>query len=139
MEIIIKRRALLSALAGAKAAYPHEFICLLTGSREKPKEGGGKSAGASTAILVIDDTVIPPGIMVSETMSSFSEWMLPTIDGMVGIFHSHPNGDARPSRQDRRLFSQKGGINLIAGYPFEPKNVCAYIASGREVPFKVVD
>ena len=109
MDIIIKRRALLSALAGAKAAYPHEFICLLTGR----KEGEG---AAST--IVIDDTLIPPGIMVSETMSSFSEWMLPTIDGLLGIFHSHPNGSNRPSRQDRHLFSQKGGINLIAGYPF---------------------
>ena len=128
MEIIIRRRALLSALAGAKAAYPHEFICLLIGSREK-----------GTNTIVIEDTMIPPGIMVSETMSSFSEWMMPTIDGLLGIFHSHPNGSNRPSRQDRHLFSQKGGINLIAGYPFEPKNVCAYVAGSREAPFKVVD
>lgn len=128
MEIVIKRRALLSALAGAKAAYPHEFICLLT---------GGKDNASST--IVIEDTLIPPGIMVSETMSSFSEWMLPTIEGLLGIFHSHPNGSNRPSRQDKHLFSQKGGINLIAGYPFEPKNVCAYVAGSKEAPFKVVD
>ncbi|MCX6773072.1 MAG: Mov34/MPN/PAD-1 family protein [Candidatus Micrarchaeota archaeon] len=83
--------------------------------------------------------LIPPGIMVSRTMSSFSEWMLPTIEGMVGIFHSHPNSSSRPSAQDKRLFSQKGGINIIAGYPFELKNVSAYIGSGKEVPFKVVD
>lgn len=127
MDIIIKRRALLSALAGAKAAYPHEFICLLIGRKE------------GNASIIVEDTLIPPGIMVSETMSSFSEWMLPTIDGLVGIFHSHPNGSARPSRQDSRLFSQKGGINLIAGHPFEPKNVCAYVAGSHETPFKVAD
>ena len=128
MDIIIKRRALLSALAGANAAYPHEFLCLLTGTKEK-----------RTNTIVVEETLIPPGIMVSETMSSFSEWMMPTIEGLVGIFHSHPNGSSRPSMQDKRLFSQKGGVNIIAGYPFEPKNVCAYVAGGKEAPFKVVD
>lgn len=128
MEIIIKRRALLSALAGAKAAHPNEFICLLVGKADR-----------STSTIVIEDTMIPPGIMVSETMSSFSEWMMPVIEGLVGIFHSHPDSNTRPSRQDRHLFSQKGGVNLIAGYPFGLKNVSAYVAGAKEAPFRIVD
>ena len=126
MEILIKRNALLSALAGAKSAYPHEFICLLTGRREKGD-------------IVIEDTLIPPGIMVSERMSSFSEWMLPVIVGMMGTFHSHPNGVSRPSSADRRLFSRKGGVNLIAGSPYELSNVEAYLGDGRRAEFRVVD
>ncbi len=126
MKIIIKRQALLSALAGAKAAYPNEFLCLLTGSREKDS-------------LTIEDTLIPPGIMVKETMSSFSEWMLPVIDGLVGTFHSHPGGSIRPSRQDLHLFSQKGGVNLIAAEPFDEKSVAAYSGDGRLVAFSVTE
>ncbi len=125
MEISIKRRALLSAIAGAKAAYPNEFLCLLTGKRE-----GGR--------LLVEDTIIPPGIMVSETMSSFSEWMLPTIDGLVGTFHSHPGASSRPSRQDLLLFSQKGGVNFICGAPFGEKSARAYDSQGRQLRFSII-
>ena len=128
MELILKRRAILSALAGAKAAYPNEFICILTGSVDKP-----------TSTIVIEDTLIPPGIMVSRTMSSFSEWMLPTIEGMVGIFHSHPGALAHPSSQDLRLFSKKGGVNIIAGEPFEISDIMAFVSGGKRIPFKVID
>jgi proteasome lid subunit RPN8/RPN11 len=126
MEILIKRNAILSALAGAKAAYPREFICLLTGSREK-------------GTILIEDTLIPPGIMVSERMSSFSEWMLPVITGVVGTFHSHPGGSANPSAQDRRLFSKKGGVNIIAAEPFTINSAAAYAGDGKRVLFRVVD
>ena len=126
MAILIKKNAFLSALAGARAAHPNEFICLLRGRRE------GND-------LIIDDTLIPPGIMVSEEMSSFSDWMMPWIDGLVGTFHSHPGGIARPSPEDKWLFSQKGGVNFIAAEPYGKKNVAAYLGNGGKVEFKVVD
>jgi len=125
MGIFIKRRAFLSALAGAKAASPNEFVCLLQ----------GKMAGSD---LVIEDTLIPPGIMTSETMTSFSDWMLPWIEGLVGTFHSHPEGSARPSREDRWLFSQKGGIHFIAASPFRARDVVAYLGNGKKMEFEVV-
>ncbi|MFA6213750.1 MAG: Mov34/MPN/PAD-1 family protein [Candidatus Micrarchaeia archaeon] len=125
MEILIKKRALLSALAGAKAAYPNEFICLLQGKREKGS-------------LLIEDTLIPPGIMTSETMTSFSDWMLPWIEGLVGTFHSHPGGSARPSKEDRWLFSQKGGVHFIAAGPFGAKDVAAYLGDGKRAEFRMV-
>jgi len=126
MRILIKRRALLSALAGAKAAYPNEFICLLTGKKVKED-------------LVIDDTIIPPGIMVSENMTSFSDWMTPFIDGLVGTFHSHPGGSAFPSKQDRWLFSQKGGAHFVAGYPYSQKNVNCFLGNGKKAEFETVE
>jgi len=126
MEVLIKRQALLSALSGAKAAYPNEFICLLLGQKKK-------------GTIIIEETLIPPGIMVAETMSSFSEWMLPVIAGVVGTFHSHPNGSARPSAADLRLFSKKGGIHLIAAYPYGEKSLAAYTWEGNAVQLRAAD
>lgn len=131
MEILVRRQALLSALAGAKAAYPNEFICLLTGIRE---HGEG-----NTTTIVIDDTLIPPGISVSRGASMFDDWMLPLSDGVVGTFHSHPNGNPLPSRQDLRLFSKKGGMNFIAAAPYGLKDVSCYFGNGKRAEFKIVD
>jgi proteasome lid subunit RPN8/RPN11 len=126
MEIIIKRKTLLSALAGAKAAHPNEFICLLIGKREKGD-------------LIIEETLIPPGIMVSESMSSFNDWMMPFVPGLVGTFHSHPGGSSRPSREDLWLFDQKGGAHFISGEPYLEKGVACYLGSGKKALFRVVD
>ena len=127
MEILIKRNALLSALAGAKAAYPREFICLLRGRRD------------SNTNIVIEDTLIPPGIMVSQTMSSFSDWMMPFIEGLMGTFHSHPGGSCYPSRQDLYLFSKKGGVHLVAAEPFDEKSVSCYLGDGKKAAFRAID
>ena len=126
MEILIKKKALLSALAGAKAASPNEFICLFTGKREKGN-------------ILIEDTIIPAGVMVSETMSSFSDWMMPVHPGSVGTFHSHPNASSRPSRQDRWLFSKKGGVHFIASEPFDVESVSVYFGNGKKADFRVID
>ena len=125
MAIKIRKNAFLSMLAGAKAAYPNEFICLLRGEKNEND-------------LVIEDTLIPPGIMTSETMTSFSDWMLPWIEGLVGTFHSHPGGSARPSKEDKWLFSQKGGVHFIAADPFGAKDVAAYLGNGKKVDFVVI-
>jgi len=125
MAIKIRKNAFLSLLAGARAAYPNEFICLLRGNR----------AGED---MVIEDTLIPPGIMTSETMTSFSDWMLPWIEGLMGTFHSHPDGVARPSREDKWLFSQKGGVHFIAASPFRAKDVAAFFGNGKKAEFEIV-
>lgn len=126
MAILIRRDALAAALAGAKAAYPNEFMCLLRGRREKGD-------------IIIEDTLIPPGIMVSETMTSFSDWMMPYFEGLVGTFHSHPGGIARPSKEDGWLFSQKGGVHFIAASPYRAKDVAAFLGSGKKAAFAAVD
>ena len=126
MAIKIRKNAFLSALAGAKAAHPNEFVCLFRGRRDNGD-------------LIIEDTLIPPGIMTSETMTSFSDWMMPYFEGLVGTFHSHPGGSARPSQQDKHLFSQKGGVNFIAAEPFGVKDVAAYLGNGKKAEFTIID
>jgi len=127
MEILIRKNAFLSALAGAKAAHPNEFICILRGRRD------------TTSNIVIEDTLIPPGIMVSGAMSSFSDWMMPFIEGMMGTFHSHPGGALYPSKQDRWLFSKKGGVHFIAAEPYGQKDVACFLGDGRKAPFRIID
>lgn len=126
MEIHIQRQVLLSVLSGAKAAHPNEFICLLVGKREKNN-------------ILIEGTLIPPGIMVSEGMSSFSDWMMPFLEGVIGTFHSHPGGVSRPSKQDRWLFSQKGGVHFISAEPYSLKDTTAYLGNGQRADFLIVD
>ncbi|MFA4983375.1 MAG: Mov34/MPN/PAD-1 family protein [Candidatus Micrarchaeia archaeon] len=126
MQILVKRRALLSALSGAKAAYPNEFICLFTGRLEKGD-------------IIIEETMIPPGIMVSEEMSSFSDWMMPVLEGVMGTFHSHPNSVPSPSKADRWLFSKKGGVHFIAAEPYAIRNTFAYLGNGKRAEFEVID
>ncbi len=127
MEILVQKKAFYSALAGAKSAYPNEFVCLLIGRKD------------NSSNIVIEETLIPPGIMVSQTMSSFSDWMMPFIEGMVGTFHSHPGGGSRPSRQDLHLFSQKGGVHFVAGEPFDEKSVSCYLGEGKRAAFRLID
>jgi len=126
MQIQIRRYALLSALAGAKASYPNEFICLFTGRRENDT-------------IIIEDTLIPPGIMVSEGMSSFSDWMMPVLDNVIGTFHSHPGSIPAPSKADKWLFSKKGGIHFIAAEPYTKNDVFAYLGNGKRAEFEVID
>jgi proteasome lid subunit RPN8/RPN11 len=64
---------------------------------------------------------------------------MPFIEGQMGTFHSHPGGIARPSKEDRWLFSQKGGVHFIAAEPFEPRDVACFLGDGKRVEFKVVD
>ncbi|MCX8194590.1 MAG: Mov34/MPN/PAD-1 family protein [Candidatus Micrarchaeota archaeon] len=126
MEILIKRQALLSALAGAKSAHPNEFLCLLIGREE---DGN----------IFIEDTLIPPGIRVFEHSSYYSEWMQPLISGVVGTFHSHPNGEKTPSKADKELFWKKGGINMIAAYPYSLDDVAAYLGGRKMAELKITD
>ncbi|MEM4634160.1 MAG: Mov34/MPN/PAD-1 family protein [Candidatus Anstonellaceae archaeon] len=126
LQILVKRKALLSALAGAKSALPNEFICLLTGRKTKNA-------------MIVEDTLIPPMIMVSETTSSFNDWMIPIVENFVGTFHSHPSGSRKPSDEDLWLFQQKGGVHFIASKPFDENSVDCYLGMGRKANFKVVD
>ena len=119
----IKREALELALGAAKNTYPDEFIALLRDDDEK----------TITHILVLPRSTYGKGF------SSVDFNMLPMFSHSCGSFHSHPVPDARPSRGDRLFFARLGEVHLIAGYPFEERDVRAYDRDGKGIPLEILD
>ena len=94
----ITRRALLSALQGAKETHPAEFVCLLRGEEK------GVDA-------LLYEVIIPPLSHSDENSSSYSPWFIPAQMGELAGFHSHPApNSAYPSKQDLIHFSQRKSI-----------------------------
>ncbi|MFH0835693.1 MAG: Mov34/MPN/PAD-1 family protein [Candidatus Micrarchaeota archaeon] len=122
----ITRRALLSALQGAKENYPSEFICLLRGD-----EKNGEA--------LLYDVILPPLAQGNRNSSSYSPWFIPANSNELASFHSHPSpNSAYPSRADLEHFSRTQKYHFIGCYPYRVTDVNAFDSSGRPVEFKVV-
>ncbi|MEE9135008.1 MAG: Mov34/MPN/PAD-1 family protein, partial [Nitrososphaerales archaeon] len=80
---------------------------------------------------------IPPMSEHAEDAVSFPTFMLPIDTAFIGIVHSHPSGELRPSEAD--LENTFGGIMAIAAYPYESlKDLGIFDREGNRVPFEVV-
>lgn len=121
----VTRRALLSALQGAKESYPREFLCLLDGAKER--EG-----------VLLDSVVIPPLSQSDGRSASYVPWFLPATTSGLASFHSHPSESNAPSSEDLRFFSKRLQWHFIACKPFDAKSVACYDGSGERVDFEVV-
>ncbi|MFQ5871949.1 MAG: Mov34/MPN/PAD-1 family protein [Candidatus Geothermarchaeales archaeon] len=121
----IKREVLDSILTYAITFHPKESILLLRGKTEKEA-------------VVVYDLLIPPGAVHGETLSSFNPWMLPLDSTIVGVAHSHPSGQLRPSRQDLDVFY--GRIMVLTGPPYRSeKDVAVFDGEGRPARFEIID
>lgn len=120
-KLRIKAEALEFFLHAARSTYPNEFIGLL----EMKK-------GVATAIIVTVRS------NYGEGFSSFDETMLPANSGAEGSVHSHPGGNASPSRQDKLFFNKMGGVHLISAYPYIIESTKAYNADGKNIPIEVI-
>lgn len=118
----IRREALEFALHAAKNTYPDEFIGLLRDNKE----------GEITHVLVLPRSVYGKGY------SSIDFTMVPMFAHACGSIHSHPVGDARPSRGDRLFFSRTGKVHIIIGYPYGENDARAYDAEGKGLVLEVV-
>ncbi|MEW5955954.1 MAG: Mov34/MPN/PAD-1 family protein [Candidatus Micrarchaeota archaeon] len=125
MNVIVKRRALLSALEAAKHTFPDEFIGLFRGKKE------GET-------VTIDELIIAPLSTYSEEYSAYSPWFLPPKMDSVGSFHSHPDGPALPSRADKEHFAIAGPVHFIAIPPFTVESTAAFDSKARKIEFKVI-
>jgi proteasome lid subunit RPN8/RPN11 len=123
--IRVTRRALESALQGARESHPNEFVALLDGSRG--------SQGVR-----LDSLVIPPLAHGDPFSSGFQPWFLPASSGGLASFHSHPSRSNKPSRQDLDFFSRTRRWHFIARYPYRAEDVAAYDAEGAPVGFTIV-
>jgi len=119
----ITRRALDSALASARSAYPNEFGGVL---RADPPG-------------VISELLLLPGTTAGRRHANFQLWMLHADLSVAGTVHSHPSGALHPSEADLRLFRSWGRRHLILGAPFGPGAWRAYDGNGRETTMRVVE
>lgn len=117
----ITRRALSSALASARSAYPNEFGGVL---RADPPG-------------VISELLLLPGTTAGRRHANFQLYMLPADLTVVGTIHSHPSGALHPSDADVRLFRNWGRRHIIVGAPFGPGSWRAYDGNGEEVRLEV--
>ncbi|MFH1056782.1 MAG: Mov34/MPN/PAD-1 family protein [Candidatus Micrarchaeota archaeon] len=125
-KVEITRRALESALQGARETHPHEFVCLLRGEKKEGK-------------WVIHEVIIPPFSSYERHSSGFSDWFIPANSNEIASFHSHPSpNSAFPSRQDLHFFSRSGKFHFIASAPYRIQDVNAFDSNGKRMGFQVV-
>ncbi len=103
--------------------YPNENIMLIRG---KVKQG----------IASIEEFLIPPFSTYGDGFSGFSSYMIPFDLSVIGVAHSHPSGDVRPSNEDMNHFY--GRIMIIAGYPYNDSVIKAYNGKGIVVPIRIL-
>jgi proteasome lid subunit RPN8/RPN11 len=118
----ISRRALDSALASARSAYPNEFGGVL---RVEPPG-------------VIGELLLVPGTTAGRRHANLQLYMLPADLTVIGTVHSHPSGALQPSDADLRLFRGWGRRHLILGAPFSPGSWRAYDGNGNLTSLEVV-
>jgi proteasome lid subunit RPN8/RPN11 len=119
----ITRRALDSALASARSAYPNEFGGVL---RADPPG-------------VISELLLVPGTTAGRRHANFQLWMLHADLSVAGTVHSHPSGALHPSDADLRMFRSWGRRHLILGAPYSQGAWRAYDGNGRETNLEVVE
>jgi proteasome lid subunit RPN8/RPN11 len=83
--------------------YPREAILLLRGKKQGDE-------------ILINQIVVPPLATHGVSYSAFPSYMLPMDLRIMGVSHSHPSGNPKPSVQD--LNHIYGRIMVIAAYPF---------------------
>ncbi len=120
----INREALNLILEVSKESYPKEFIATLIA-----KKG------------IIEEINLLPGTLSGNRMAIIHTHMQPpdiTLS-VVGIVHSHPSRDFRPSGADLHFFSKFGNTHIIVGVPYNIDSWQAYDVYGNLIELKVVD
>lgn len=120
--IQIPRSVLELILHAARTNYPNEFGAMIRGEGNKIKE-----------VLLL------PGTIQGRRFASFRMNMLPIESNTIGVCHSHPSGNKRPSANDLNLFSKVGNVNIILGYPYQGlEDVAGYDGNGNPQDVEVI-
>jgi len=123
-RVILKKEVFDSILDYGRACHPREGILLLRG-----KVQGGN--------VVIDEVVVPPFSIRGFRSSGFPLYMLPLDFSIIGIAHSHPSGNLKPSIADLNNFY--GEIMVIVAYPYmSSRDIAVYDRQGERLSFELV-
>lgn len=120
----IKKETLNLILEVSKESYPKEFIATLIA-----KHG------------VIEEINLLPGTLSGDRMAIIRTYMQPpdiTLS-VVGIVHSHPSKNFRPSGADLQFFSKFGNTHIIVGKPYDNNSWQTYDSFGNPIEMDVVD
>jgi proteasome lid subunit RPN8/RPN11 len=120
----IEREVLDLILEVSKETYPKEFAATLIAKKGIIREINllpGTLSGNTSAI--VRTHMQPPDITLS----------------VVGLVHSHPSGNFRPSGADLHFFSKFGNTHIIVGMPYNDKSWGAYDSKGETIELKIVD
>jgi proteasome lid subunit RPN8/RPN11 len=113
-----------SILSHALDMYPREAILLLRGKKRNDE-------------MLIDEIVIPPLATHGVRFSAFPSFMLPMDLRIMGVSHSHPSGNPRPSVQD--LNHIYGRIMVIVAYPFQSySDIAVFDKDGNRLPWQLI-
>ncbi len=120
----INKETLNLILEVSKESYPKEFIATLIA-----KKG------------IIEEINLLPGTLSGDSMAIIRTYMQPpdiTLS-VVGVVHSHPSKNFRPSGADLHFFSRFGNTHIIVGKPYNVDSWQAYDSFGNPIELKVVD
>lgn len=117
----IRRKTLRMIMAAAKDTHPREFAATL-----RAKDG------------IITEIILVPGTISNNSSAMLQFHHLPIDLSIVGSVHSHPTPNASPSDQDLHLFSQKGSVHIIMGFPYSMDSWAAYNRKGEKVELEVL-
>lgn len=108
-------------LAASRETHPNEFICALRAEGD-----------------TITEILLMPGAVQGDSYVLFSLHNLPIDFSLVGVAHSHPTPNTRPSDEDLRQFSNYGSVQIIVGYPYTTESWTAYSREGEVIHLDVV-
>jgi len=125
LKVIVKREVLEALLEVASRVYPREMLTLLRGRKRKD-------------VVEIYEVLIAPLSTHGLDSAHFRLDLLPLDFTIVGLAHSHPSGDPRPSIEDLHNFI--GLVMLILTPPYKTsRDVHAYNSSGDHLDLEVKD
>lgn len=123
-RVVVHREVLDMILEGARQLHPKETIVLLRGKTMKN-------------VIAVHEILIPPLATYGRSFSGFPGYMLPMDFSIVGVAHSHPSGNLKPSVEDQNR--SMGRLMLIVGFPYRGKEDAAvYNRNGDKLTLEVV-
>jgi len=123
-KVVIREELLDMIFEGARRLHPKESIVLLRGKANKDA-------------ITISDVIIPPLATHGTSFSAFAAHMLPMDFSIVGVAHSHPSGNLKPSVEDQNR--SMGRIMVIVGYPYRGvESVAFYSRNGEKLTLEVI-
>lgn len=125
MKVVLKREVLEVLLETASRVYPREMLILLRGRKKKD-------------VVEIYELLIAPLSTHGLDSAYFRLDLLPLDFTIIGLAHSHPSGDPRPSIEDLHNFI--GLVMLILTPPYKnSRDVHAYDSRGDRLNLEIKD